>query len=398
MTAMARSRNSPKNPIMLRRSPPPQRLKRNIDSILLSAKRYNTSHHTEISRLAIPYSPIIPKPSSRQPSNNTKIFLKSAAIKLKFAIENSYAETTSMNHSYAVKRFIRFAANCGIAEEDALPCYPELLCLWIADGIGRTGVGTATANIAALSAWHRSHDHPFEVPLKMKTIKRALKLHWPEEKQQKPPRPPISPRMVRLLADSWSGGCPREKCALAIALTAFMGQTRLGELLPVSAERFARGKLPSREKWSIPAKAKGSSTLFLPWTKTTGKAGALITLPMQAAPLNPTRAICLHLVGSELDDSALLCEFVEKGKVQVMDKELFMAMCNEIWSQHGFQRITGHSFRIGGTTSLLLSGVDVEIVKGMGRWSSDAFKLYWRKVEVLFAKHASDVSWVDFEI
>jgi hypothetical protein len=94
----------------------------------------------------------------------------------------------------------------------------------------------------------------------------------------------------------------------------------------------------------------------------------------------------------------LLCEYEEGGKVKVLDKELFMDMCNGIWSLHGFQRITGHSFRIGGTTSLLLSGVDTEIVKGMGRWSSDAFKLYWRKVEILFAKHASDVNWVDFDI
>jgi hypothetical protein len=105
-----------------------------------------------------------------------------------------------------------------------------------------------------------------------------------------------------------------------------------------------------------------------------------------------------HLVASALDDSALLCKYREGDLVKVLDKENFMAMCNSIWSSHGFQRITGHSFRIGGTTSLLLSGVDAEIVKHMGCWSSDAFKLYWRKVEVLFAKHASDVNWVDFDI
>jgi hypothetical protein len=118
---------------------------------------------------------------------------------------------------------------------------------------------------------------------------------------------------------------------------------------------------------------------FLPWTKTTGKAGALVTLPTQITPLDPTRAICHHLVASALEDSALLCEYVEGNWIKVLDKEHFISMCNDIWSLHGFQRITGHSFRIGGTTSLLLSGIDAQIVKGMGRWSSDAFKLYWRK-------------------
>ncbi len=177
-----------------------------------------------------------------------------------------------------------------------------------------------------------------------------------------------------------------------------MGQMRLGELLPASANNFTRNQLPSRGNWSLSPDSKDSSKIFLPWTKTTGKAGALVTLPHQAPPLDPTKAICLHLVSSRLPDSALLCEYTEDGKVRTLDKEDFMAICNNVWSLHGFQRITGHSFRIGGTTSLLLSGVDAEIVKGMGRWSSDAFKLYWRKVEVLFAKHASDVSWVDFNI
>jgi hypothetical protein len=337
-------------------------------------------------------------PLKRIPSVDAKSFLKSARDKLKFTLDNSYLETTSAGHNYAVKRFLTFAAKCGVTEDDALPCTADMLCMWIADGVGRTGVGTATANIAALSAWHRCRGLPFEIPLQIKTIKRAIKLHWPEEKQQKPPRPPISPGMVRLLALSWSSGSPRQKCALAIALAAFMGQMRLGELLPASIVKVSRERLPTRARWSLQVNSRRSSSIFLPWTKTTGKAGALVTLPVQTSPLDPTRAICHHLVASELDDQALLCEYVEGGIVKVLDKEQFMAMCNAIWSSHGFMRITGHSFRIGGTTSLLLSDVDAEMVKGMGRWSSDAFKLYWRKVEVLFAKHASNVSWVDFDI
>jgi hypothetical protein len=398
MSVSAKSRMVSKPQHVLKRSPARPTRKTHTDSILTPSERLIMKRRIEnsIALKRLPSSSS--KAALHAPNIDTKFFLKSANEKLSFAINNSYAETTSTNHGYAVKRFLSFAAKCGLSESEALPCDPELLCLWIADGVGRTGVGTATANIAALSAWHRSHGLSFDIPPQMQTIKRALKLHWPEEKQRKPPRPPISPDMIRLLASSWSKGTPREKCALAIALAAFMGQMRLGELLPASANKFTKEQLPPRGNWSLRIESKGSSSIFLPWTKTTRKAGALVTLPMQAAPLDPTRAICHHLLASRLVDSALLCEFVEGGKVKVLDKEVFMAMCNGIWSLHGFQRITGHSFRIGGTTSLLLSGVDPEIVKGMGRWSSDAFKLYWRKVEVLFANHASDVSWIDFDI
>lgn len=124
----------------------------------------------------------------------------------------------------------------------------------------------------------------------------------------------------------------------------------------------------------------------------------MITLPSQSAPLDPTSALCHHFISSPLPDSSLICEFIEGDTSKTLDKECFMKMCNNIWLTEGFPRITGHSFRIGGTTSLLLAGIDAQIVKGMGRWSSDAFKCYWRKVEVLFQKHASNIEWVDFDI
>ena len=58
-----------------------------------------------------------------------------------------------------------------------------------------------------------------------------------------------------------------------------------------------------------------------------------------------------------------------------------MERCNEIWQQAGLTTLTGHSFRIGGTTFLLTHGVDPWIVMKQGRWSSKAFLLYWRNIE-----------------
>ena len=78
-------------------------------------------------------------------------FRQRAEQKLKFALENSYTSKTKQSHNYAVKRLVKFAAECGIPEDKALPCDAKLLCLFIANGIGRTGTGTATANIAALA-------------------------------------------------------------------------------------------------------------------------------------------------------------------------------------------------------------------------------------------------------
>jgi len=75
-----------------------------------------------------------------------------------------------------------------------------------------------------------------------------------------------------------------------------------------------------------------------------------------------------------------------------------MLMCNNVWASYGWPTITGHPFRIGGTTSLLVSGVNPSVVKKMGRWSSDAYLRYWRTIKEFFNVHASRVKFKDFDI
>jgi site-specific recombinase XerD len=48
----------------------------------------------------------------------------------------------------------------------------------------------------------------------------------------------------------------------------------------------------------------------------------------------------------------------------------------------------GHSFRIGGATELARAGAPGHIIQKMGRWSSDAFKLYIRTANSELAKYA----------
>ena len=53
----------------------------------------------------------------------------------------------------------------------------------------------------------------------------------------------------------------------------------------------------------------------------------------------------------------------------------------------GYPRISGHCFRIGGTTFYLISGVPPDMVKKFGRWRSQAFLEYWRCLDYLGAIH-----------
>ncbi|EJD38917.1 hypothetical protein AURDEDRAFT_40769, partial [Auricularia subglabra TFB-10046 SS5] len=74
-----------------------------------------------------------------------------------------------------------------------------------------------------------------------------------------------------------------------------------------------------------------------------------------------------------------LFSYRDKHDVLVpLTKKAFLNRLNEIWLGAGMQTVSGHCFRIGGTTALLRLGVDTDIVKMAGRWKSDSFLRYWR--------------------
>jgi hypothetical protein len=64
-----------------------------------------------------------------------------------------------------------------------------------------------------------------------------------------------------------------------------------------------------------------------------------------------------------------------------MTKEWFMSRCNAVWVSSGYPDMPGHAFRIGGATELLLQGTEPDIVAAQGRWKSQAFLDYWRRIE-----------------
>jgi integrase len=329
---------------------------------------------------------------------NTSQFLATAKFKLDFALRSGYAPQTNRNYSYAVERFKRFATQCGVPTHAILPASPHIVCLWIANGIGSTGPSTAKGNLSALAAWHKLNGAPFKLPAQISIIKKAISMHWPEDKRRQQPRKPISPAMIRALVHAWSSGSPSETCALAIALVAWCGQVRLGELLPPTQRDIDPLRVPRRKDWHASSAVPNASRIELPWTKTTHFKGEIVYLSLQHAPFDPTSALTRHFQTSPLPNTRLLFEYRQSSKIMVMDKETLMAMANRVWSSYGWPHITGHSFRIGGTTSYLRTGVSPLVVKKMGRWSSDAFLLYWRNNEELFAAHASNLSFVDFDI
>ena len=68
-----------------------------------------------------------------------------------------------------------------------------------------------------------------------------------------------------------------------------------------------------------------------------------------------------------------------------MSRSWFLRRCNDIWEKDDLSSVKGHAFHIGGTTHLLLLGIDPWVVMVQGRWSSQSFLTYWRKCEEILS-------------
>jgi hypothetical protein len=214
---------------------------------------------------------------------------------------------------------------------------------------------------------------------------------------KRPARIPVSPAMLVALSEHLDLTTHADAAICAAALVAFWGQCRLGGLLGCSKLRFDKTSLPSRAAIH-PAPAPDGLVhveLHLPKIKTNQLAGQSVLIMPQLDPINPIKALERHLrVNHSTSDATHLFSFTSgtPGVRHCLTKELFLTRCNDIWARCSLPRVSGHAFRIGGTSTLLRNGVAPDIVRELGRWSSDAYFRYWRDLPAIASSHAAHLS------
>jgi len=121
---------------------------------------------------------------------------------------------------------------------------------------------------------------------------------------------------------------------------------------------------------------------LIPCTKTNAN-GASINMSDSACDCSTITAFKHHLSSNTLipvTASLFAFEMLE-GSWALMKRSWFLDQCNEVWAKEGLTSIKGHGFRIGGTTHLLLLGVNPWVVMAQGQWSSQSFLGYWHRCE-----------------
>ena len=295
------------------------------------------------------------------------------------AIQNGWADSTIRRYSGAIDQFIEFCDSEGVPDHLRLPADEFVLCAFAASSIERHARSTAQGRLTALKAWHIAHNLEWKGSSRLRYVLNGIHNLAPAGSRH-PPRPPVNAKMISQLVHRLDLDSPLDSAVAACATTAFWGQCRLGELLPSSLSSPLSLPFPTRSDFKKSVRNPQSSTLRLPRTKT-HRHGQEVILVDQSLSMNPIALLENHFRVKDMSGDTHIFAYTTHDGLTSLTKPVFLQRCNEIWKLLGYPHTTGHCFRIGGTTELLIAGVPPEVVKATGRWSSDSFLRYWRSLE-----------------
>jgi len=322
----------------------------------------------------------------------------------------SISDPTS--YGAGIKKFHIFCDLFAIPEEDRLPASFELLHSFVLWATADTTISspssipalhsspisesTARHYLAALRAWHIVQGwNPPLSDLGRDRINFSLRgiAKLQAEHHKKPIRPPVTTATLQLARKSLDLNSSFDACVWVIATCAFWGMMRSGEATVRSQSDFTPSKYLTRgdHTEAVDARGKPYLRLDLPSAKT-AKPGE-----RQSVWLVPRGDLCpiaaLHnmaRVVPALQGDPLFSWRDNRGVVRPMAKPRFLDRFNAVLSANGVPRIYGHSFRIGGASFYMASGVDPEVVRMAGRWRSLAYETYIRSFEQVVSLHLSE--------
>jgi hypothetical protein len=308
--------------------------------------------------------------------------------KVDLAVASAWAPSTRRLYNSAVLRFLQFCDGLGVPVASRLPAEEDILCAYAASLMGSRSGSSIKNDISGLRAWHLYHNMPFKGGNRLGLVLRGAEAHSPPS-SKRPPRAPASVKMLTCLHNALDHSDPFDAACLAAASVAFWSQSRLGELLPVSLASLASANLPTRSDLHGRSPSGASRILHLPSTKCSKIRGEDIIICQQLPPTDPLGLLEAHLAINVPGPSDLLFSYLHGSSRLPLVRTKFLARCNSVWLRNGLPSITGHSFRIGGTSELLVRGVPPDIVKMLGRWSSDSFLRYWRHLDSIAPLYVS---------
>lgn len=307
--------------------------------------------------------------------------------KIQLSILHAWTWSTVLKYNTAVRKFLKYTYQRG-QDPFTLPASQNDIyefCIWAGrqpddNGNHKIAAPTLEGYIIGIKGWHRYHDIPYPNVDKARVsllITAAAKQDSLQPKE--PSRQFIELRHMILLANHLTDKTERELAVFDAVCIAFWGMARIDEV----SYKSRTDPLDWRHSVFVSDIIFGldnqTARITIRGAKACGAGKCqYITLAAQDHMLCPVKA-ALRLVRSLSSPNDPLFGWNNGGTRRRLVASDITTPCSKIWKEEDIKHLSGHSFRIGGTSMRVALGISKEDVCLLGRWTSDAYKLYVRE-------------------
>jgi hypothetical protein len=218
------------------------------------------------------------------------------------------------------------------------------------------------------------------------TLTGAANLAPPSSKR--PKRVPFTVPLIELILNNLDHSDPLDAAVAACLTTTFHTAACTGEFTVSALNKFDPTIHIKRSDIRNGEDRHGMKvTVFaIPRTKCSPN-GEDVYWAVQQGLSDPDSALKNHFrINDPLPHCHLFSYRHPKGS-RPLTRRVFLDRLNAVAGLPQGQDLKGHGIRIGATLEYLLRGIPFDVVKSIGRWSSEAFLLYLRQHAVIMAPY-----------
>ncbi|KAJ7760240.1 hypothetical protein DFH07DRAFT_957616 [Mycena maculata] len=303
-------------------------------------------------------------------------------------LSHSWADGTLETYGSGLLIFHCFCDSRNIPESARTPASPDLLAAFLAAAVGSYAGKTLENYLSGVCAWHILHGVPWG-PNKDEctALLRAAAALQPKSSQRKK-RLPYTVDIINTLLSQLDPTVPLDASVSSYLTTGYYSCARIGELTVKTLQSFdpAIHVKPSDVREETDPNGLLITVLGVPVTKS-NQDGEDLFHAAQHGPSDPRHAFQNHLSVNAPPANGHLFSYKHKGAHRPLTKTTFISRLHKAFKAVNLDPLQGDGIRIGATLFYLPRGTPFDIVKTMGRWSSDAFLLYLRKHAQILAPY-----------
>jgi len=286
------------------------------------------------------------------------------ATRIQSYVDGRVTTGTSKHYRKIVRRYVECCRHYNITP---FPLSEDSLCTFVTINTGTCNANTLANYLSAIGDYAKLNGFEYNLireSFKVKALMRGIRMQHPWKISRKSP---LTLKHLEKIFPLCNLSNREELVFWAMCMSsAFFGLLRLGEITDNADTR----KILRIRHLTI---NQSSAEIFLPASKTDQffNGDRVTYLPRQGVLCPLTTLSALKTATSALDDPLF-----PDASGAPMTRGRFMAMFRRFFGND--TSLSGHSFRCGGATWLASQGYSSLDIQRIGRWSSEAFKIYLR--------------------